>query len=51
MCIRDSPDIAAKLGLVDKIIKPSDTRKIVVEAFKELSNKINLGDKHGNIPL
>jgi len=46
-----NPDIAAKLGLVDKIIKPSDTRKIVVEAFKELSNKINLGDKHGNIPL
>ena len=46
-----NPDIAAKLGLVDKIIKPSDTRKIVVEAFKELSNKTNLGDKHGNIPL
>ncbi len=46
-----NPDIAARLGLIDKIIKPSETRKIVVEAFKELSNKINLGDKHGNIPL
>ena len=46
-----NPDIAAKLGLVDKIIKPSETRKVVSEAFKELINKTNLGDKHGNIPL
>ena len=46
-----NPDIAAKLGLVDKIIKPSETRKVVTEAFKELINKTNLGDKHGNIPL
>ena len=46
-----NPDIAAKLGLVDKIIKPSETRKIVIEAFKELINKSNIGDKHGNIPL
>ena len=46
-----NPDIAARLGLIDKIIKPRETRKIVVEAFKELSNKTNLGDKHGNIPL
>ena len=46
-----NPDIAAKLGLIDKIIKPSETRKVVTEAFKELVNKTNLGDKHGNIPL
>ena len=46
-----NPDIAAKLGLVDKIIRPSDTRKVITEAFKELVNKTNLGDKHGNIPL
>ena len=46
-----NPDIAAKLGLVDKIIKPSETRKVITEAFKELINKTNLGDKHGNIPL
>ena len=46
-----NPDIAAKLGLIDKIIKPSKTRKVVTEAFKELVNKTNLGDKHGNIPL
>ncbi len=26
-----NPDIAAKLGLVDKIIKPSETRKVVTE--------------------
>ena len=48
---RQNPDIAAKLGLVDKIIKPSETRKVVTEAFKELVNKTNVGDKHGNIPL
>ncbi len=46
-----NPDSAAKLGLVDKIIKPNETRKIVSEAFKELVNKTNVGDKHGNIPL
>ena len=46
-----NPDSAAKLGLVDKIIKPNETRKIVSEAFKELVNKTNIGDKHGNIPL
>ena len=46
-----NPDSAAKLGLVDKIIKPNETRKIVSEAFKELINKTNVGDKHGNIPL
>ena len=46
-----NPDIAAKLGLVDKIIKPNETRKVVSEAFKELVNKTNIGDKHGNIPL
>ena len=28
-----NPDRAAKLGLVDKIIKPNETRKIVSEAF------------------
>ena len=46
-----NPDSAAKLGLVDKIIKPNETRIIVSEAFKELVNKTNVGDKHGNIPL
>ncbi len=46
-----NPDVAAQLGLIDKIIKPNETRKIIIEAFKELFNKGELGDKHGNIPL
>ena len=46
-----NPDIAAKLGLIDNIIKPSETRKVVIDSFKDLVNKGELGDKHGNIPL
>jgi len=46
-----NPDIAAQLGLIDNIIKPSETRKIIVDSFKDLVNKGELGDKHGNIPL
>ena len=37
--------------LNSEIIKPNETRKVVSEAFKELVNKTNIGDKHGNIPL
>ena len=46
-----NPDIAAQLGLIDNIIKPSETRKVIVDSFKDLVNKGELGDKHGNIPL
>ena len=46
-----NPDIAAQLGLIDNIIKPSDTRKVIIDSFKDLINKGELGDKHGNIPL
>lgn len=46
-----NPDIAAQLGLIDNIIKPSDTRKVIIDSFKDLVNKGELGDKHGNIPL
>ena len=35
----------------DNIIKPSETRKVIVDSFKDLVNKGELGDKHGNIPL
>ena len=45
-----NPDIAAQLGLIDNIIKPSETRKVVIDSFKDLVNKGELGDKHGNIP-
>ena len=46
-----NPDIAAQLGLIDNIIKPSETRKVVIDSFKDLVNKGELGVKHGNIPL
>src|SRR5210317_17013 len=46
-----NPDIAAQLGLIDNIIKPSETRKVVIDSLKDLVNKGELGDKHGNIPL
>ena len=46
-----NPNIAANLGLIDNIIKPSETRKIIIDSFNELVNKVELGDKHGNIPL
>ena len=46
-----NPDIAAQLGLIDNIIKPSETRKVIIDSFKDLVNKGELGDKHGNIPL
>ena len=31
-----NPDIAAQLGLIDNIIKPSETRKVVIDSFKDL---------------
>ena len=46
-----NPDIAAQLGLIDNIIKPSEPRKVVIASFKDLINKGELGDKHGYIPL
>lgn len=46
-----NPDIAAQLGLIDNIIKPSETRKKIIDSFNDLSDKVELGDKHGNIPL
>ncbi|MFH1657046.1 MAG: acyl-CoA carboxylase subunit beta [bacterium] len=44
---------AAKLGQVDMIIDPKDTRKILVEIFSALKNKreAKVPRKHGNIPL
>ncbi len=44
---------AAKLGQVDTIIDPKDTRKVLVEIFSSLKNKreAKVPRKHGNIPL
>lgn len=48
-----SPYIAAKLGIIDEVISPEETRKKIVSAFKSLSSKerSELSYTHGNIPL
>ena len=48
-----NPYRAAELGFVDQIIRPEDTRRILIEAFATLEHKRdeNPPKKHGNIPL
>ena len=48
-----NPYQAAGLGYVDAVVRPEDTRKLLVEAFRRLENKRdeNPPKKHGNIPL
>ncbi len=48
-----SPYKAAALGYVDAVIRPSETRARLVDAFDSLENKrdSNPPKKHGNIPL
>lgn len=48
-----NPYRAAERGYVDEVIKPEDTRKKLIAAFKMLENKaVKLPrKKHGNIPL
>lgn len=48
-----NPFRAEELGLIDEVIKPSDTRNILITAFDMLSNKqySPLSKKHGSIPL
>ena len=48
-----NPYRAAELGFVDTVIRPEDTRRVLVEAFATLENKRaeNPPKKHGNIPL
>lgn len=47
------PYNAAARGYIDEVIKPENTRKKLISAFKMLENKVdNLPKKkHGNIPL
>ena len=44
---------AAECGLVDEVIEPRDTRKMLVAAMEYLFSKrdVNLPKKHGNMPL
>jgi len=48
-----NPYNAAARGYVDEIIKPEETRKKLLKAFKMLENKVQTlpKKKHGNIPL
>ena len=48
-----NPYRAAELGFVDAVIRPEDTRHILIDAFATLENKRdeNPPKKHGNIPL
>jgi propionyl-CoA carboxylase beta chain len=48
-----NPYKAAEHGYIDEVIKPEETRKKLVAAFKMLENKVAKlpRKKHGNIPL
>lgn len=48
-----NPYQAAKLGQVDLIINPKDTRSILIKCLESLLNKreVKIARKHGNIPL
>lgn len=48
-----NPWQAAKLGQVDLIIHPKDTRTVLIKSLESLSNKreAKIARKHGNIPL
>lgn len=48
-----SPYIAAKLGIIDEVIAPEETRRKIRTAFESLSSKerSELSYMHGNIPL
>lgn len=48
-----SPYIAARLGIIDEVIMPEETRRKIRTAFESLSSKVrsDLSYAHGNIPL
>jgi propionyl-CoA carboxylase beta chain len=48
-----NPYKAAHRGYIDEVIKPEETRKKLISAFKMLENKVAVlpKKKHGNIPL
>jgi len=48
-----NPYKAEELGLIDEVIHPADTRRILITAFEVLSNKQYSAPerKHGSIPL
>jgi propionyl-CoA carboxylase beta chain len=48
-----NPWIAAELGFIDAVFKPSETRPKIISAFQQLESKVQSSPrkKHGNIPL
>jgi acetyl-CoA carboxylase carboxyltransferase component len=48
-----NPYIAAAAGFIDDVIKPRDTRPVIIDSLRMLANKrdSNPPKKHGNIPL
>ena len=44
---------AAKLGLVDDVIEPAETRQMIASALEMLAGKreAKIAKKHGNLPL
>jgi len=48
-----TPYRAAHRGYIDEVIKPEETRKKLITAFKMLENKVDKlpKKKHGNMPL
>ena len=48
-----NPYVAAERGYIDNIIKPHETRAVLIEGLEILKTKVdsNPKKKHGNIPL
>ena len=47
-----SPYCGAQDGLIDEVIDPADTRRMVIDSFTMLAGKTHdLGPKHGNQPI
>ncbi|MCW2604141.1 MAG: pccB2 [Pseudonocardiales bacterium] len=48
-----NPYVAAERGYIDSVIRPSQTRLVLVKSLRMLANKrqTSLPKKHGNIPL
>jgi propionyl-CoA carboxylase beta chain len=48
-----NPYIAAERGFLDDVIEPKDTKKVLINAFELLKDKVDLNPKkkHNNIPL
>jgi len=48
-----NPKIAARSGIIDEIIEPRQTRRVIIQSLMQLQNKEQqvVKKKHGNMPL